>query len=749
MMKTSHLPAVNPTLATEVCLTALTLSAVIGLTHLFTSNSYLVVTITAAITAHVLALATRRLNLSVPTTLAVGVVGLVLAISWLVLPSTTFIGIPTLATISQAGEELSRAWQTFQLVVAPAPMLPGFVLSIVVGAWLIAFVADIAAFRANAPIEAAAPAGALFVFGAVLGQANHVSTHRITTALFLIALVSYWLVQQIIDQGIDQTKSTSKSTLITGGLIGIASITFALIVGPLIPGMDNNAIIPWRDGDLNKPDSRVTVSPLVDIRTRLVDQSNLEVFSVKSEARSYWRLTSLERFDGQIWSSEGRYNKTSGKLPITMSPTEPTADKTVTQQFTIAELSSIWLPAAFQPTAIKGTQARFDPTSSSLLTDSTTTKGLSYEVTSTLTTLNQADLRTSPPPTPSAANTTYLMLPDNFSPRLRAEARKIVAKGTTAYDQARLLQDYFRSPRFTYDLDVQPGHTGNLLENFVFETRRGYCEQFAGVYAAMARSIGLPARVAVGFTPGEQSSDGTFLVRGSNGHAWPEVYLAGYGWVAFEPTPGRGIPNGESYTGVPEQQASSGEPSTATTLAPTTTTTAPNVTETTPTTMPTVPNPKKNIPSPWRMSIMIFAAAVVLIASWVSGIAALTHLRRQRRRADDLSPENQVLNAWAEAGESLSWLTTRRHGWETPLEYAHRVVATTTIDPSGVIGLATLATTASYSAGETGGKTGTSLDVQMAWDSGEHIRHQVISTLSKIDRAKLLVDPRPLLSSFR
>ncbi|MBI1844423.1 MAG: DUF3488 domain-containing protein [Actinobacteria bacterium] len=744
------MPAVTSAPGIELCLVALSLSAVTGLTHLFTSGSYLRASLTAVVGAHLLAMTTRRLRLSVPATLLAGTVGLVAAVSWLVLPSTTFLGLPTVTTVTQAGDELSRAWQTFQLVVAPAPMLPGFVIAVVVAGWLIAFVADIAAFRANAPIEAGAPAAALFAFGAVLGQSTHVGAHRLTTALFLVSLGGYWLAQQALprrDAASDHTES-SRSLLFTGGLMAALSIVLAITVGPSIPGMDSKAIIPWRDGDRNDPGSRVTVSPLVDIRTRIVDQSNLEVFSVRSEARSYWRLTSLERFDGQIWSSEGRYNKASGDLPVAMRPTEPTSNQTVTQNFTIAELSSIWLPAAFQPTAVKGTSVRYDPTSASLLTEKPTANGQTYEVTSILTSLTPNDLKTAPPATPSTITTTYLKLPENFSPRLRAEAKRIVTPAATAYDQARLLQDYFRSG-FTYDLNVPPGHTGNILENFVFETRRGYCEQFAGVYAAMARSIGLPARVAVGFTPGEQAADGRYVVRGANGHAWPEVYLAGYGWVAFEPTPGRGIPNAEAYTGVPEQQAAPNQPTTATTLAPTAPTTSPPLAQG-PTAAPnSVPNPATggsgNSPPWWTRLLIVLGILGSLLGLWIAGIAALAHRRRRRRRAHAIAAADQVLVAWDETGEALARIGAGRRPSETPMEYAQRVVASAVVETTDLIDLAMLATAAGYRPPTE--REDLSADVDWARATGAQIRRQVTAGLSTVDRARLLVDPRTLPAS--
>ncbi len=95
---------------------------------------------------------------------------------------------------------------------------------------------------------------------------------------------------------------------------------------------------------------------------------------------------------------------------------------------------------------------------------------------------------------------------------------------------------------------MRAGHDEDAIRSFL-EARRGYCEQFAGTYAAFARSIGLPARVAVGFTPGELI-DGVYVVRGQHAHAWPEVWFDGHRLGAVRADPGRGAPGAESYTGV-------------------------------------------------------------------------------------------------------------------------------------------------------------------------------------------------------
>ena len=107
---------------------------------------------------------------------------------------------------------------------------------------------------------------------------------------------------------------------------------------------------------------------------------------------------------------------------------------------------------------------------------------------------------------------------------------------------------------FTYSPTVQGGHSNDAVINFL-SIRKGYCEQFSGTFATMARSLGLPTRVVVGFTEGQLRSDGLYHITGSDAHAWDEVCFDGYGWVLFDPTPGRGAPGAEQHTAAAAQQA--------------------------------------------------------------------------------------------------------------------------------------------------------------------------------------------------
>ena len=169
--------------------------------------------------------------------------------------------------------------------------------------------------------------------------------------------------------------------------------------------------------------------------------------------------------------------------------------------------------------------------------------GFKYQVTSADNDPSPDALRQA---TASGADPVYYTLPDSVPNELRALAQQVTARATTPYDQVRTLQDWFRA-NFTYSLTVQRGHSNDAMINFL-SIRKGYCEQFSGTFATMARSLGLPTRVVVGFTPGELRSDGLYHVAGQNAHAWDEVWFDGYGWTLFDPTPGRGSPGAEAHT---------------------------------------------------------------------------------------------------------------------------------------------------------------------------------------------------------
>ncbi len=137
-----------------------------------------------------------------------------------------------------------------------------------------------------------------------------------------------------------------------------------------------------------------------------------------------------------------------------------------------------------------------------------------------------------------------------------AEAERIIADAgaTTDHERVLALQSFFLDTDFVYDLEVDLEHNINDMNAFL-TIRRGYCEQFASTFAAMTRSLGIPARVAVGFTWGDwNAARAEYVVSGRHAHAWPEVYFSGVGWVIFDPTPGRSRGHDGGITGIDEAE---------------------------------------------------------------------------------------------------------------------------------------------------------------------------------------------------
>ena len=314
------------------------------------------------------------------------------------------------------------------------------------------------------------------------------------------------------------------------------------------------------ESDTDHP--RIVISPLVDIRSQLVNQPDVEVFTVESPTRDYWRITSLDVFDGRIWRSRGTFEHASGSLETDLP--RGTNFTSVTQTFNIKALGGIWLPAAYEPAEIVAGPPdvgfEYERQSGTLIVnrDLADSDGLTYSVISAVPERTKAAIEAAGTSVPEDIRDRYTELPVDFSPRVTRLAMDVTATASTPYEKALALQNFFRDDsRFGYDLDVSNGHSSERLEAFLFEARVGYSEQFAGAYAAMARAIGLPARVAVGFTTGEfDPSINAYRVTGKHAHAWPEVWLDGIGWLRFEPTPARGAPGDQSYTGQVEAQAS-------------------------------------------------------------------------------------------------------------------------------------------------------------------------------------------------
>ena len=165
--------------------------------------------------------------------------------------------------------------------------------------------------------------------------------------------------------------------------------------------------------------------------------------------------------------------------------------------------------------------------------------GESYEMVSLVSTASRDDLRRAGTEYDAAITDHYLQLPADLPDRVAELARRVTATARTPVDRARAIEEYLRGPSFTYsqDIDAPPADTDGV-DHFLFETRTGYSDYFASAMAVMLRSVGVPARLAAGYAPGEYDpATGLNAVRDSDSHAWVQAYFPGFGWIDFEPTP--------------------------------------------------------------------------------------------------------------------------------------------------------------------------------------------------------------------
>lgn len=566
-MRAQRAPGSVFDVAAELSAVIFTLAVAYGFSRLFQGFDFFAPIAITAVASHIVAIAVRWAGAGLIVSGIASVAGFA-ATAWFVFPPTSQ---EETSLLARYGAELGLAWEQFQTVSAPTVATPPFLLIVAISIWVVAFLSDWAAFRLLSPAESLIPGFAVFVFGAFFAaeQSRVASTALIVgTALAAVLFQRAGAAEHSGTWLNAKARTNGQSSLVK---IGAVVLAFTMIggvgVAQALPGYNEPPLENFDPTTWNDPvDPRVVVSPLVDIQSRLINQPDVEVFTVQSPTRDYWRLTSLDVFDGDIWRSRGSFEGAEGGLATSLP--DGTTVQSVEQTFNISALAQIWLPAAYEPTRILDAPddigLEYEAASGTLIVNRAAddSDGLSYTLLSQVPLRDEAGvaaIRGAGNAVPDDIAERYLQLPEDFSPRVVELAQDVTAGAETPYDKAFALQQFFRDPElFSYSLEVQRGHGNSNIEDFLFENHAGYCEQFAGSFAAMARSIGLPSRVAVGFTPGDYDpATDTYTVTGKHAHAWPEVWLDGIGWLRFEPTPGRGGPGDEAYTNQPEAQEGS------------------------------------------------------------------------------------------------------------------------------------------------------------------------------------------------
>jgi hypothetical protein len=177
-----------------------------------------------------------------------------------------------------------------------------------------------------------------------------------------------------------------------------------------------------------------------------------------------------------------------------------------------------------------------DPWGIDLIQARAVTAQAAYEAVSWVPTATPDELRMASTDYPDWAADVYLTLPEELPERVGELAEEITADAPTAYDQALALQDYLRGYEYNLDLSAPPADR-DVVDYFLFDLQEGYCDYYASAMVVMARSLGIPARLAFGYATGAYDLElEAYQVTRADAHSWVEIYFPEYGWIRFEPT---------------------------------------------------------------------------------------------------------------------------------------------------------------------------------------------------------------------
>jgi transglutaminase-like putative cysteine protease len=209
----------------------------------------------------------------------------------------------------------------------------------------------------------------------------------------------------------------------------------------------------------------------------------------------------------------------------------------------------------------------FDGNQEVIYSRRTLTRGQNYTFDYIRAKYSQSELRTAEPLGESEAAFRELYTQHPTDPVVDDKVAELIEGKTNDYDKVRALYYYFTKDNgFTYSLSTQAAGGSTDIAAFL-QTKTGYCQQYAAALAWMARAAGVPARVAFGFTRGDQRDGDAYVITNRNAHAWTEVFLKGFGWIPFDATPSASVPGSTRSEWAPNTDETAPVP-TASTAAP-------------------------------------------------------------------------------------------------------------------------------------------------------------------------------------
>lgn len=381
------------------------------------------------------------------------------------------------------------------------------------------------------------------------------------------------------------------------------------------------------------PDS--TVNPLTELGGRLAHPDTV-VFTAETTAPvDRWPLVVLDRFDGVGWSTSSRYRPLGTELPDDASVTAATelAEATIRPG---EGLDGPWMPSQYRTARVDGIVAAVDPVAGTLVHPSKVLSGyrLSWRA---------------PAPTPEQLAVAPIDVRARSLQLVGVPAgiveltKQALPDRTASLSSAFRLEQWFRANYTVAEgADLPTGSGTAQLLHFLNISKRGTSEQFAAAYVLMARTAGLPVRLVVGFhNPAEDDAPSLHTVRNRDAFAWPEIAIAGLGWIALDPTP---APTGASAASGPSsatEKVRQQLPQTDAIRSPAPTPVRSSVPEAPPTES--------------HAALILASSAMALLIGVLAGVPVAKQVRRARRRRS--TPDRAVVGAWLQARDTL-----RDHG---------------------------------------------------------------------------------------
>jgi hypothetical protein len=480
---------------------------------------------------------------------------LIVAIGILVFPATTWYGAPTLETLRQMAHAAAQVGEEARIQISPAPANDSLMLAAITAVWAAVFSCFALAFRAGSPLLALVPPVALVAFADSVLEDLIKPAYGVLFLIAALAVVFADSLRRIHGWGPVWSPPGARNRLLPSAgrgarRIGAGAVIVAAIAPIIVPGFGSKAVI-----DLSQVNGggRVHVSPLVTIGAMLREGKDVEVFQVQSDHAAYWRMVGLDQVD-----ANGSWNATPEQgVVATAGQSLPQAPDIrigtqIDATFTVVnDLAFTQLPVPYAPTQLVASEESVSwfPQSQAMSVAEWPNKGSTYSVRSVSATPTAQELRVGGIGQPSLFGMDT-QLPDAPEiDRIRDLAESWVAGEKSDFDKVIATQDRLLDPTtFHYDKNVRYEDSLGGLLDFLTNGRTGFCEQFASAMALMLRTLGIPARVATGFTVGDTLGADTYSVSTEDLHAWVEVPFAGFGWVPFEPTPGGMVNPSITYT---------------------------------------------------------------------------------------------------------------------------------------------------------------------------------------------------------